>query len=77
MQSGVTTAHGLLSTIVSDEAQPRLMFVALGEPTLPNPVAAFRQGLHDAPADRAFLIRGQRCSACGFLELYATEATIS
>jgi hypothetical protein len=73
MQVGVASAEGLLFGSKASEGQPRLMFVTLGEATSPNPVKAFKQGLAEEPANEGFLIRGSRCAACGYLELYATD----
>jgi hypothetical protein len=75
MQVGVASAEGLLFGSKASEGQPRLMFVTLGEATSPNPVKAFKQGLAEELANEGFLIRGLRCAACGYLELYATDPT--
>jgi predicted nucleic-acid-binding Zn-ribbon protein len=75
MEAGVTRAPGLIGSAAADIEKPQLVFVALGTPTSVNPVKAFQQGLHGEPGSRAYLIRGSRCSACGFLEFYATEPT--
>ena len=76
MAAGVTTALGLMGEPVTSRKKPRLVFVVPGTPTSPNPVKAFAQGLSDETSDEAYLVRGHRCSRCGFLELYATERTV-
>jgi hypothetical protein len=51
--------------------EPHLYFIVLGNPTSPNPVTAFQQGLAGDPANQAYGIQGYRCAGCGALELYA------
>jgi hypothetical protein len=75
-EAGVATALGLIGEAVADKKEPRLVFVAPGTPTSPNPVEAFKQGLADERADAGYLIRGRRCTRCGFLEFFATEKTV-
>jgi hypothetical protein len=56
------------------EGNLRLEFVILGSRTSANPLKAFKQGLTDEPADRVYdfaKLVGDRCPACGYLELYA------
>ena len=48
-------------------------FVRPGAPTSANPVKAFAQGLHEAPADQLLPIAAFRCIGCGRVELYAAE----
>ena len=76
MEAGVATAFGLIGAVRTPVDKPRLVFVVPGEPTSPNPVEAFKQGLADEPANESFWIRGQRCSRCGFLELFAMERSV-
>jgi len=73
--AGVATAHGLIGGADAPASQPRLVFVVPGIPTSANPVKALGQGLADERPDHGYLIRGRRCTRCGFLELYATERT--
>jgi hypothetical protein len=75
MEAGVTSATGLLGTLASPD-DPRLMFVTLGTPTSANPLKAFKQGTAGEQANQGFLIRGKRCAACGFLELFATDPIV-
>jgi len=72
IEEGFATATGLIPTPLSD---PRLVFVVPGEKTSPNPLQALQQGLEQAPANRAYLLRGRRCTECGAVELFATETT--
>ena len=74
MEAGVATAAGLLFGAVTPKSEPRLQFVVPGTQTSMNPITAVRQGLTDEPSDRVFWIKGNRCSECGFLELYANES---
>jgi len=73
--AGVAGAEGLLFAPARSADEPRLTFTVLGTPTSSNPVKAFAQGMADEPATRRFLVRGLRCSHCGFLELYAIDET--
>ena len=75
MEVGVASAKGLLGSFAS-AGDPRLMFITLGQPTSANPVKAFKQGIAGERPNEGFLIRGKRCAACGFLELYATDPTV-
>jgi hypothetical protein len=46
--------------------------IPAGTPTPLNPIKAFQQGLHgQGQSDQLYGIVGMRCSACGYLELYA------
>jgi len=49
-----------------------LKFLIPGTPIPWNPIEAFKQGLHgEGQSDQLYGIVGARCSACGYLELYA------
>lgn len=74
MEAGVATAYGLLFAAVASKEEPRLQFVVPGSATSINPVKAFKQGLTDEPDTRVFWMEGQRCSSCGFVELFATRS---
>ena len=66
-------AVGLLFGAIAPSDVPRLRFTVLGTPTSSNPINAVRQGLADEPISKEYLITGDRCSKCGFLELYAVK----
>jgi len=70
-EAGVATAFGLLFGGVVPKDKPRLQFVMGGSPTSSNPLKAFRQGIEGEPDTRVFWIEGERCSNCGYLELFA------
>ncbi len=72
MERGFTTAIGLIGGDKTERERAQLVFVVPGTRTAQNPIAAFNQGLLDAPSTRSFRIEGSRCAACGFLELYAS-----
>ena len=72
-ETGVATAEGLLFGAFVPPEQSRLLFVVPGVPTSANPLRAFKQGLSEEPATRAFRIEGSRCTACGSLALFATQ----
>ena len=74
-RAGVATAHGLIGGDAAPAAQARLVFVVPGSPTSANPAKAFAQGLADEAPDHAYVVRGRRCTRCGYVELYATERT--
>jgi hypothetical protein len=73
MEEGYTTALGLLFDDQVSE-HPKLAFVVLGEQTSRNPIKAFKQGLDQLPARRAYGLRGYRCAACGRVELIANDS---
>ena len=73
MQFGVAQAESLIVASLAKGGLPRLIFVTLGNATAKNPITAFKQGLADNRANQGFLIRGERCADCGFLELFATD----
>ena len=73
--AGTMSANGLIGATVASADRPRLVFVVPGTPTSANPAKALRQGLADEPAAHGYLLRGRRCTRCGFVELYATERT--
>ena len=73
--TGVASAQGLVGGAVAPAAQPRLVFVVPGTATSANPAKAFAQGMADERPDHAYLIRGSRCTRCGYVELYATDRT--
>jgi hypothetical protein len=70
MESGFTTAKGLLFGEKTERNKSQLVFYVPGTPTSCNPINAFQQGLHEE-GTRSYNIIGLRCSACGYLELYA------
>ena len=72
-EGGVTTALGLVGQVAAPKNEPRLVFIAPGTPTSPNPLQAIAQGIAGERADAGYLIRARRCTRCGFVELYATE----
>lgn len=74
MEAGWGTAIGLMGSMTST-SEPQLVLIVPGEPTAANPIRAFKQGLEETPDSRAYLLRGHRCSACGKVELSATEET--
>jgi phage FluMu protein Com len=51
-----------------------LVFVVPGEPTSINPVKAFKQGLQENAASKAYELRGYRCPKCGTVELKALDS---
>jgi hypothetical protein len=59
------------SAIGAEPAQ--LKFVVSGTPTSWNPLHALAQGMSHEPEDRTYGIVGFRCSACGYLELFAID----
>jgi hypothetical protein len=71
MERGFTTAAGLIGGPKVESRVPQLIFVVPGEPTSLNPIKAFQQGASGEPEARRYFVFGSRCSACGFLELYA------
>ena len=73
--AGVATAAGLVGGAIAAKDQPRVVFVVPGTPTSANPIKAVAQGLADEPAAHGYLVRGRRCTRCGFVEFYATERT--
>jgi hypothetical protein len=74
MERGFTTAWpGLIGGAGLEQREARLVFAVPGTPTSLNPLKALRQGLADEPSTRVYRINGERCSACGFLELYAND----
>lgn len=73
--AGVATAHGLIGGGAAPATQSRLVFVVPSSPTSANPLKAFAQGMADERPDHGYLIRGRRCTRCGYVELYATERT--
>ena len=73
--AGVATALGLIGGAATPKDQPRVVFVVPGTATSANPVKAMTQGLADEPAAHGYLVRGRRCTRCGFVEFYATERT--
>ena len=74
-EAGAATAHGLVGSAVRSPDDPRLVFVVPGSPTSANPLKALKQGLSDEPSRRGYLVRGRRCTRCGFVEFYATDET--
>lgn len=74
MDAGYATAIGLIGGN-PPQGSPKLVFVVPGDPSSPNPITAFQQGLSDTRTTEAYLLRGFRCSACGAVELFATEKT--
>jgi hypothetical protein len=66
-------AQGICIDLLSP---PQLKFLIPGEPTPSNPIKAFQQGLHgEGRSDQSYGIEGVRCTACGYLELYAQQKT--
>ena len=74
-EAGVASALGLLGQAVLSPDEPWLVFVVPGSPTSANPLKALKQGLADEPSRRGYLVRGRRCTHCGFVEFYATDET--
>ena len=72
-EAGVTTALGLIGQAAAPKGESRLVFIAPGRPTSPNPLKAVAQGIAGERADAGYLLRARRCTRCGFVELYATE----
>ena len=70
-EDGFCTASDFVGTPPSEA---RLVIVVPGEATSANPLRAFRQGLDDAKQNEAYVLRGRRCTNCGAVELFATEA---
>ena len=70
MERGFATASGLIGGAGLEQREARLVFAVPGTPTSLNPLKALKQGLADEPSTRVYRINGERCSACGFLELY-------
>jgi hypothetical protein len=69
MERGFATVRGGFLP----ESTP-VQFLISGTPTPLNPIKAFQQGLQGAGhSDQLYGIVGMRCSACGFLELYAEQ----
>ena len=73
MEAGVATASETLFGTAIPKEEARLQFVVPGSGTSMNPIKAFKQGLSDEPDKRVFWMEGQRCSSCGFVELFATR----
>jgi hypothetical protein len=73
LESGFTTAIGLIGGTKRENQDARLIFVVPGRKTSMNPIQAIQQGLSDEPSDRSYKITGSRCSQCGALELYAVD----
>lgn len=73
MERGHLTGIGLLGGTNWDDGQSRVLFIVRGTPTSLNPFKAFQQGLADEPPTRHYEIYGDRCSACGYLELFALQ----
>lgn len=73
LQDGVATAYGLVGIAGFPKDKARLIFTLPGTRTSFNPVTAFKQGLSGEPDYETFWIKGQRCSECGFLELFAKD----
>jgi predicted nucleic-acid-binding Zn-ribbon protein len=69
MERGLTRVRGAFL----NESTP-VQFLISGTPAPLNPIKAFRQGLQgqgQGQGDQLYGIVGMRCSACGYLELYA------
>jgi hypothetical protein len=50
-----------------------VIFVVPGERTSANPITAFKQGLEEVPANKAYRLHGWRCAKCGRVELAAID----
>ena len=74
-EGGAASALGLIGQAIRSPDEPRVVFVVPGTPTSANPLKALKQGLADEPPRRGYLVRGRRCTRCGFVELYATDET--
>jgi hypothetical protein len=72
MAAGFATALGLLGGN-PPPGDAKLVFVVCGEPTSPNPIHAFKQGLQEERSNKAYLLRRYRCPACEIVELIATN----
>jgi hypothetical protein len=67
MERGFTRVRGAFLP----EGTP-VQFLISGTSTPLNPIKAFQQGLQgQGKGDQLYGIVGMRCSACGYLELYA------
>jgi hypothetical protein len=64
--------EGLAQGICTSVASPlQLKFTVPGDISR-NPIEAFKQGLRgEGQSSRSYDIAGTRCTACGYLELYA------
>jgi hypothetical protein len=73
MSLGYTTALGLVGHDSPRTRNPDLVFVVPGERTSLNPIKAFKQGLEELPANKAYRLHGYRCPKCGSVELVALD----
>jgi len=72
MERGLIQGH-----VVAFTREPlKIQFLIPGSPTPVNPIKAFQQGLHGGgQVDQLYEVEGMRCSACGYLDLYAVTKT--